>query len=121
MNKTELKYQVKDLYNELNECIEHSPNIVKFVLKMAKISEHIESSLDNGINAREIKRKKLIDEFIKTHKPFDIHEALNIDIKEARKKLRYFDFTTKEKNIILNRFKGGAKSFLNSYRKEIKN
>lgn len=121
MNKTELKHQVKDLYNELNECIDHSPSIVKFVLNMAKISNTIERSLNNKANAREIKRRKLINEYIKTFNNFDIHEALEIDMKEARKKIKNFDFTTKEKNIILNRFCGGAERFLKEYSGEVSN
>lgn len=121
MNKKELKHQVKDLYNELNECIDHSPRIVEFVLKVAKASKTIECELNNGIYMREIKRRKLTNDFIKTCNHFDIHEALNIDIKEARKKLKNFDFTIKEKNIILDTFKGGAERFLNRYDGEVIN
>ncbi|SCI53557.1 Uncharacterised protein [uncultured Clostridium sp.] len=121
MNKKELKHQVKDLYNELNECIEHSPRIVEFVLSMAKVSNKIERELNNGIYMREIKRRKLTNDFIKELIPYDIHEALDIEIKEARKKLKNFDFTIKEKNIILDTFKGGAERFLNRYDGEVIN
>ena len=115
MNKKELKNQAKDLYNVLIECIEHSPNLAENVINITKIYGHIKYKIDSGIYLREIKRRKLQNEFIKTHRPFDIHEALNIDIKDARKKLKNFDFTIKEKNIILDSFKGGAESFLNRY------
>lgn len=121
MNKTELKHQVKDLYNVLLECIEHSPNVTESILNITKRHGFIEQKIDNGIYLREIKRKKLENEFIKTHRPFDIHEALSIDIKEARKKIKNFDFTTKEKNIILNTFSGGAKTFLDRYDGEVMN
>ena len=121
MNKKELKHQVKDLYEELIECIDHSPSLVECILKIAKSSKYIKSKLNNRRHMREIKRRKLTNEFIKTHRPFDIHEALNIDIKEARKKFENFDFTIKEKNIILDTFKGGAEIFLNRYDGEVSN
>lgn len=122
MNKTELKHQIKDLYNVLNECVEHSPSIVKFVIKMAMASKYIEIKLNARAHMREIKRNKLTNDFIKKHKPFDIHEALNIDIKEAREKLKNFDFTAQEKNIILNKFCSDAESFLtNISNREVSN
>lgn len=115
MNKKELKHQVKDLYNELNECIDHSPSVVEFILKIAKSSKIIRESLNSKANAREIKRRKLTNEYIKRFNSFDIHEALEINMKKANEKLKNFDFTTKEKNIILNSFCGGAESFLKEY------
>lgn len=121
MNKKELRQQVKDLYNGLIECIEHSPSVAEDIINITKIHSKIKFEIDNGIYLREIKRRKLTNEFIKTHRPFDIHEALNIDIKEARKKLKNFDFTIKEKNIILDSFKGEAENFLNRYDGEVIN
>lgn len=38
--------------------------------------------------------------------------------KEANKKLKNFDFTVKEKNIIMDKFKGNAKTFLFEYVKK---
>ena len=121
MDKKELKHQAKDLYNVLIECIEHSPGLAESIINITKIHSHIRHRIDNGIYLREIKRRKLTNDFIKTHRPFDIHEALNIDIKEARKKLKNFDFTIKEKNIILSKFYGGAESFLKKYDGEVIN
>lgn len=121
MDKKELKHQAKDLYNVLIECIEHSPDLAKSIINRTKVNSHIRNRVDSGIYMREIKRRKLTNDFIKSHEAFDIHEALNIDIKEARRKLKKFDFTTNEKNIILNTFKGGAESFLNRYDGEVIN
>ena len=121
MDKKELKRQIKDLNKVLIEHIEHSTSVVEFVLKMVTISKNIEGALDNEKYKREIKRRKLTNDFIKARRPFDIHEALNIDIKEARKKLKNFDFTIKEKNIILDTFYGGAESFLKEYNGEVIN
>lgn len=115
MDKKELKHQVKDLYNVLIECIEHSPNVTEKIINITKVHSYIRHKVDSGIYLREIKRRKLTNDFIKAHRSFDIHEALNIDIKEARKKLKKLDFTIKEKNIILNSFCGGAESFLKEY------
>lgn len=42
-------------------------------------------------------------------------------MKEAKKKIKNFDFTTKEKNIILKEFSGEAKSFLDRYNGEVIN
>ena len=119
MDKKELKRQIKDLNKILIEYVEHSPSVVEFALKMVTISKNIERALDNEKCKREIKRRKLTNDFIKARRPFDIHEALNIDIKEARKKLKKFDFTIKEKNIILDAFCGGAESFLKEYNGEV--
>lgn len=121
MDKKELKRQIKDLNEVLIEYAEHSPSIVEFVLKMVTISKNIERKLNNRKYKREIKRRKLTNDFIKARRPLDIHEALNIDIKEARKKLKNFDFTIKEKNIILDTFCGEAESFLKEYNGEVIN
>ena len=121
MDKKELKRQIKDLNEVLIEYAEHSPSIVEFALKIVTVEKNIERALDNEKCKREIKRRKLTNDFIKARRPFDIHEALNIDIKEARKKLKNFDFTIKEKNIILDTFYGGAESFLKEYNGEVIN
>ena len=107
MDKKELKRQIKDLNEVLIEYAEHSPSIVEFALKIVTVEKNIE--------------RKLTDQYIKRFNTFDIHEALNIDIKEARKKLKNFDFTIKEKNIILDTFYGGAESFLKEYNGEVIN
>lgn len=121
MNKAELKRQVKDLYEVLNKLIKYSPKTVEFVVKVATVSEKVQSGLENKSNIREIKKRRLTDNFIKDLYPFDIHEALNIEIKDARKKLENFDFTTKEKNIILNTFSGNIKYFLKEYNGGMRN
>lgn len=112
MNTIELKHQVKDLNNILLECIEHSPNLVESLLKLVKVHGYIKHKLNNEIYLREMKKRKLTNEYIKTFNVFDIKEALEIDKKEAKKKLKSFDFTIREKNIILNKYKSGAERFL---------
>ena len=121
MDKKELKRQIKDLNEVLIQYAEHSPSIVEFVLKIVTVNKSIERGLDNRKYKREIKKRKLTDQYIKTFNSFDIHEALNINIKEARKKLKNFDFTIKEKNIILDTFNGGAERFLKRYDGEVIN
>lgn len=115
MSRKELEYQVKDLNNILLGCIEHSPSLVESIIKLSKMHGFIKHRLNSDMYLREIKKRKLIDKYIKTFDSFDIHEALNIGTKEAKRKLINFDFTTKEKNIILENFKGGAKSFIEKY------
>ena len=124
MNKKELKKQVKDLYEVLNYAIEKingEDKFVRMIINIAKKSSTIKYKLEAKEGIREIKRRKLTNEYIKRFNSFDIHEALNIEIKEAKKKIKNFDFTTKEKNIILNRFSGEAKSFLDRYNGEVIN
>ncbi len=75
----------------------------------------VERKIEGREGVREIKKRRLTNEFIKTLETFDVHEALEIDIKEARKKLKNFDFTTKEKNIITNKFRGDIPSFLKEF------
>lgn len=124
MNKKELKKQVKDLYEALNFEIENVTEGDKFartIINIAKKSPIIKYKLEAKEGIREIKRRKLTNEYIKIFDSFDIHEALNIEIKEAKKKIKNFDFTTKEKNIILKEFSGEAKSFLDRYNGEVIN
>lgn len=115
MSKKELKLQIKDLYEVLNfyiENVENSEKHINYIIQMAKLSQIIKRSLENRESIREIKKRKLTNEYIRKFNSFDIHEALNISKKEANKKIRNFDFTTKEKNIIMNTFNGCAKDFL---------
>ncbi len=124
MNKKELKKQIKDLYEALNyeiENVKEGDKIVRMIIGFSKISPIIKYKLEAKEGIREIKRRKLTNEYIKRFDSFDIHEALNIEIKEAKKKIKNFDFTTKEKNIILNRFSGVAKDFLDRYNGEVIN
>lgn len=124
MNKKELKKQIKDLYEALNyeiENVKEGDKIVRMIIGFAKISPIIKHKLEAKEGIREIKRRKLTNEYIKRFNSFDIHEALNIEIKEAKKKIKNFDFTTKEKNIILKEFSGEAKSFLDRYNGEVIN
>lgn len=118
MNKKELKKQVKDLYEALNfeiENVKEGDKFVRTIINIAKKSPIIKYKLEASSGIREIKRRRLTNEYIKRFDSFDIHEALNIEIKEAKKKLKKFDFTVKEKNIILNQFSGVAPSFLKEY------
>ncbi|MEG2985432.1 MAG: hypothetical protein RR835_12075, partial [Peptostreptococcaceae bacterium] len=52
--------------------------------------------------------------FIQTFNSLDVEEALEIDREEARKKVKNNNFNTKEKNIIINTFKGCAPGFIRS-------
>lgn len=124
MNKKELKKQVKDLYEALNFYIDNvndSSKYIEFIIKISKTSSIVKDYLEAREGMREIKRRKLTNEYIKRFGSFSIHEALNIEIKEARKKIKNFDFTIKEKNIILKTFNGGAKDFLDRYNGEVIN
>lgn len=124
MNKKELRNQVKDLYEVLNYALENMTGADKFIetiIKLTKINPVLKYKLEAKEGIREIKRRKLTNEYIKKFNSFDIHEALNIEIKEAKKKIKNFDFTTKEKNIILKEFSGGAKDFLDIYNGEVIN
>lgn len=117
MNKKELKQQVKDLYHALNsyaEIGENSEKHIKFIIKMAKLSQMIRSDLERKEAVREIKKRKLTNKFIQTFNSFDIREALEINIKEAREKVKNNNFTTKEKNIIINEFEGCCPGFIKS-------
>lgn len=120
MNTIELKHQVKDLNSILLECIDHSPNLVESIIKLVKVHGHIKRKLNNEIYLREIKKRKLTNEYIKTFNTFDIKEALEIDKEEAKKKLKKSDFTIREKNIILNKYKGGVERFLEEYKVKLK-
>lgn len=118
MNERELKQQVKDLCSALNFCIESmsgADEYISLIIKFAKIEPNTKFKLESIEGVREIKKRKLTNEYIKRFDSFDIQEALNISIKEAKKKIKNFDFTVKEKNIILNNFKGGSQIFLREY------
>lgn len=112
MDKKELKKQIKDLNEVLNKMVEYYSDDVEFALKIIKIDFNINREMERRFYTREIKRRKLTNKFIKRLCVYDVHEGLDIDMKLARKKLKNFDFTTKEKNILLENYSGGAKSFL---------
>lgn len=112
MSEKELEYQVKDLNNVLLECVEHSPKLVESIIKLSKMHGFIKHKLDSRACLREIKKRKLTNEYIKQFNSFDIKEALKIETKDAKRKCKDFDFTTKEKNIILNKYMGDSKSFI---------
>lgn len=115
MTKKELKQQVKDLYNALTSYIETSKNSekhIKFIIKIAKLSKIIKNDLESREAIREIKKRKLTNKFIQTFDSFDIQEALEINIQEAMEKVKNNNFTTKEKNIIINEFRGCCPGFI---------
>lgn len=116
MDKKELKKQIKDLNEVLNKMVEYYPNGVKFALDAVKIDFHINHEMKARICVREIKRRKLTNKFIEKFEADDIHEGLDIDIKLAKKKLENFDFTTKEKNALLKKYRGDAINFLRKNR-----
>lgn len=124
MNKKELRNQVKDLYEVLNYALENmtgADKSIETIIKLTKINPVLKYKLESKENIREIKKRKLTNEYIKRFNSFDIHEALDIEIEDAKKKVKNFDFTTKEKNIILEKFSGGAKNFLDRHKGEVIN
>lgn len=119
MNNVELKHQIKDLNKVLNRYIDNVENgekHIEYIITVAKLSPIIKTYLDNMESVRNIKKRKLVNEFIKTLSPFDIHEALDIEVKAVREKIKKNDFSLKEKNIILNTFAGSVSIFLNEYK-----
>lgn len=116
MDKKELKKQIKDLNEVLNKMVEYYPDGVKFALDVIKINFTINHEMEARFCVREIKRRKLTNKFIKKFDVYDIHEGLEIDKKLAKKKLENFDFTTKEKNALLKKYRGDAISFLRKNR-----
>lgn len=117
MTKKELNLQVKDLYEVLNfyiKNVENSEKHIEFIIKMAKLSKIIKMQLEDREAVREIKKRKLTNDFIKIFDSSEVEEALEIDIKEARRKLKNNDFTVKERNIIMNTFRGCAPGFIKS-------
>ena len=115
-NLKELELQIKDLNEVLLECLNHSPNVPESLIKIVKSNNGLKIMLEGREGVRELKKRRLTNKYIKTLGAFDIHEALEIDIKEARKKLKNFNFTIKEKNIIIKRFRGGVPSFLKNFK-----
>ncbi|WP_288222521.1 hypothetical protein [uncultured Clostridium sp.] len=121
MSKRELKQQVKDLCEVLNFCIDNmsgADKYIKTIINIAKIYPNAKWKLESMECMREIKKRKLTNEYIRKFDNLDIQEALKISKKEASKKIKDFDFTTKEKNIIMNTFKGCAKGFLLKHEKK---
>ena len=117
MNKVELKEQVNDLHNVLMDLVEFSPNIVKSCIKISTINPIIKVKLENQEALRRLKSMHLENEFVKSCDAFDIHEALKINIIEAKYKLKEFNFSTNEVDTIINKYKGSIGSFLEKYNK----
>ena len=112
MNKIELREQVDALHSVLIELIEKNPSTVKRVVNISKFSTFVKIKLENEIALRKLKAMSLEKEFVKGCCAFDIHESLNINMKEAKHKLKNFDFSTSEIDTIANRYKGSIQSFL---------
>lgn len=114
-SKKELKKQVRYLNEILLKSIEHSPEIVESAIKFTRLIWYIDEEFKSIESIQEIKKRKLVDIFIRKFDSLDIREALEIDIQEAENKLKSLNFTTKEKNIVLNKFRGDTKNFLARY------
>lgn len=112
MDKEELRHQVNDLNEILLEIMEYNPSIVERFIMISRTNSFIRMRLESSIAFRKIKSLNMEDEFIKYCSVFDIHEALNISIIEAKYKLKYFDFSLEEKNKILKRLKCSMNSFI---------
>lgn len=114
-SKKELKKQVRYLNEVLLKNIEYNPGIVESAIKFTRVIWYIDEEFKARENIQEIKKRKLVDMFMRKFESIDIQEALEIDKKEAESKLKSLKFTTKEKNIILQYFRGDAERFLTRY------
>lgn len=122
MKLQDLQNQIKDLDTILLDLVDTCPGKVMEAIELLK---GISPTINEGMNISKSKRllveNNLIDKYIKTLNNFDVHEALNITIKEADEKFKSFDFTREEKNKIINTFKGGIPSFLEKFNGEVRN
>lgn len=122
MKTQELQNQIKDLNTTLLTLLESSPSNVLGAIELLKcMSPTINRKMRIEKSKRLLEENNLIDEYIKTLNSFDIHQALNITRKEANKKIKSFNFTTEEKNKIINAFRGVIPSFLEKFNGEVSN
>lgn len=112
----ELEVQIKDLNEVLLDCIKISPNLPENIIEIAKSHYFLRSALENREAVREIKKRRLLNKFVQTFDSSEVEEALKIDKKEARRKVKDNDFTTRERNIIMNKFRGCAPGFIKKSR-----
>ena len=127
MNKQEAKDKIEALYHALYYFTEmhwndYSTNIEKMLERLIIYISQENKELKNDIERTErnfkayhrIKELNLIDEFIKDTCAwkYDISEALKISTRKATNKIKKFDFTEEEKDIILKKYCGSAYYFL---------
>lgn len=113
-----LKEQVKELYEAINTFIDSCPADVKTIIESAKLTTVVGRYLRNYDYERKLKTLNLTDEFIKELDYRDIQEKINIDKKEVKRKVREFDFTEYEKDILISGFSGCIKSFLDRHQQQ---
>ena len=127
MNKQEAKNKIEALYHALYYFTEmywndYSTNIEKMLERLIIYISQENKELKNDIERTErnfkayhrVKELNLIDEFIKDTCAwkYDISEALKISTRKATNKIKKFDFTEEEKDIILKTYCGSAYYFL---------
>ena len=127
MNKQEAKDKIEALYKalywftEISWCSSYNVTIEKMIeslIHIAKTNETLKNSIEiNERNFRayhRVKELNLIDEFVKDTCAwkYDVSEALNISTRKATNKIKKFDFTEEEKDIILKTYCGSAYYFL---------
>ena len=126
MNKQEAKDKIEALYHALYYFTEmywndYSTNIEKMLERLIIYISQENKELKNDIERTErnfkayhrVKELNLIDEFIKDTCAwkYDISEALKISTRKATNKIKKFDFTEEEKDIILKKYSGSAYCF----------
>lgn len=127
MNKQEAKNKIEALYHALYYFTEmywndYSTNIEKMLERLIIYISQENKELKNDIERTErnfkayhrVKELNLIDEFIKDTCAwkYDVSEALKISTRKATNKIKKFDFTEEEKDIILKTYCGSAYYFL---------
>ena len=127
MNKQEAKDKIEALYHALYYFTEmywndYSTNIEKMLERLIIYISQENKELKNDIERTErnfkayhrVKELNLIDEFIKDTCAwkYDVSEALKISTRKATNKIKKFDFTEEEKDIILKTYCGSAYYFL---------
>lgn len=126
MNKQEAKDKIEALYKALcwftelhwNDYNANIEKVLESLIKVAKTNRNLKESIEqNERNFKayhRVKELNLIDEFVKDTCvwKYDISEALKISTRKATNKIKKFDFTEEEKDIILKTYCGSAYYFL---------
>ena len=106
MTQKEIKEKIEILYKALNWCADNqlSSEIVEHLFETTKKYGNLGFYIKGLEAIEEMKKLNLVDNFINTCNSFDISEALEISKRKATYKLKNFNFTDKEKDIILNTY-----------------
>lgn len=118
MTKEEAKEKIEILSSALNWYVNYtgSTKLPEAIICIVKSKEIIKKDMEMQEQkykaVKELKKLNLVDEFISTCNSFDIHEALEISKRKATYKLKNFDFSEKEKDIILKKYRGDVFCYL---------